>query len=730
MNPLTKKYGKLAVWVNWKLEERKGKKTKIPLSLNGRMASSTDPKTWATHEKVLAKSKNVGIVFTPEKTFLGIDVDHCLVNGKLVHPQAEAIAFLIENADTYTEVSPSGTGLHIYLALSKPLKLTANRHEGFEAYTEGRYFTVTGKSFGDVKPVRTIDPEEAIELLKLIGYPWKKKTQTFDDKDIVQDEPRKRPSILDQTTLKLRDDEVLGKMFSGKNTKKIQQVYDADASEYGDDFSRADMALLAHLAFWTQKDAAQMERLWLASPIGARKKTVTRGDYRTRSINAAIANCSEIYTPLSPGESEIAIDDKSLDLLYFMKDKHKVFYKNLENMTRLLSRHPEFVGTLRFDAYHEIIERKVNGTWRHLLDHDVLDYQARISVLFSDFANIGKDVVYDAMMTVTRTNEIDSGLDYIKALKWDGEARLDSWISKAYGTADDEYHQKVGANWLKGMVKRIVQPGCKFDYVLVLEGDQGIKKSTSLLMLAGELGHVETTMSTEQKDFFMQFLGNAIVEFSEGETLSRTEVKRMKALITVQVDKYRAPYGRTVLPHPRRSVFAMTTNQTEYLKDETGNRRWLPVAVKGHANLEWIKDNREQLLAEAYHRVVEKHETTWEFPEKEMLEQQNMRRIQGANADPIVNWYATLTPTLRDEGVTTEMAHRNGLNSGFMSPMTKPLEMEIADVFKTVLMLEKKRGMIGGIRATRWYPTPESLEAIKGIEVPSSAPIQHSLKDF
>lgn len=729
MNPLIKKYGKDARWVNWKLEERKGKKTKIPLSLNGRMASSTDAKTWATHEKVLVKSKNVGIVFTPEKTFLGIDIDHCLEGGVLKHPQAEAIAFLIENADTYVEVSPSGTGLHIYLALSKPLKLVANRHEGFEAYTEGRYFTVTGKSFGEVKPVRTVDPDEALELLKLIGYPWKKKTDSFDDKDIAKDTPRK--SILDQTTLKLRDDEVLGKMFSGKNTKKIQKIYDGDASDYDNDFSRADMALLAHLAFWTQKDAAQIERMWLASPIGSRKKTVTRGDYRTRSVNAAIANCSEVYTPLSPGDSEVAIDDKSLDLMFFMKDKHKSFYKNLENMTRLLSRHPEFVGTMRYDAYHEVMERKVNGTWRHLLDHDVLDYQARISVLFSDFANIGKEVVYDAMMTVIRENEIDSGLDYIKSLKWDGKPRVDSWISKAYGTPDDEYHQKVGANWLKGMVKRIVEPGCKFDYVLVLEGDQGIKKSTSLLMLAGQLGHVETTMSTEQKDFFMQFLGNAIVEFSEGETLSRTEVKRMKALITVQVDKYRAPYGRTVLPHPRRSVFAMTTNQTEYLKDETGNRRWLPVAVKGHADLKWIEESREQLLAEAYHRVVEKNETTWEFPEEEMIIQQNLRRIQDANADPIVNWYATqLTPTLREEGITTEMAHRNALNSGFMSPMTRPLEMGIADVFKTVLMLEKKRGMIGGVRATRWYPTDKTFEAIEGIKVLDSSPVQSSLDKF
>lgn len=711
-NPLVEKYGADKRWVNWKLEERKGKQTKIPYTPGkNKMASSTDEKTWAAHEVAAAASKNIGIVFTPEKKLLGIDLDHCINGDKVEHKEKKAIRALLESANTYTELSPSGTGLHLYFDLSEPLKLDANRHENYEAYTEGRYFTVTGRSFGVVKDVRTITTEEALSLLTIIGYPWKKKkTTSFEDLD-GKERPKAKQPLIDNPS------DILKKMFKASNGPEIKALYEGDVSAYAGDASRADMAFLSHLAFWTAKDAAAMESIWLSSPIGKRQKTQEREDYRRRSIENAIEQCTTVYNPDAHfGESETDIGDKKLGLLYALKDKRRIYYKNTENITRVILKHPMFEGTFRFDEYRDIIDRRVNGVWRNLQDHDVIDIQTRISVLFSDFANIGKEMTFDAVVNAAYTNKVDTGADYLKGLTWDKEKRLDSWISKAFHTPDDHYHQSIGANWLKGMVKRVIQPGCKFDYVLVLEGEQGIKKSTALLTLAGELGHVETTMSTETKDFFMQFLGNAIVEFSEGETLSRTEVKRMKAIITVQIDKFRAPYGRSVVPHPRRCVFSMTTNQTEYLKDETGNRRWLPVAVNGLVDLKWIEDNREQILAEAYYRVV-KGETTWEFPEEEMQLQQNMRRIQDPNADSVVNWYMQgLSESKRDEGITLDQAFREALNSGFGGPMSRQIEMGLADILRTVLLLEKRRGMIGGIRQTRWYPSKQTLKDISLVE--------------
>jgi predicted P-loop ATPase len=327
-------------------------------------------------------------------------------------------------------------------------------------------------------------------------------------------------------------------------------------------------------------------------------------------------------------------------------------------------------------------------------------------------------MVYDAIMKVSKENQYDSAADFIKNLQWDGTPRLDTWLMKTYGTPDDAYHRAVGANWLKGLVKRIIVPGCKFDFVLVLEGKQGSRKSTSLAILGGEW-HVETTMSTDTKDFFMQFQGKAIVEFSEGETLSRTEVKRMKAIITMQSDKFRPPYGRVSLDFPRRCVFAMTTNQDEYLKDETGNRRWLPVTVRiPQANTEWLAENRNQLFAEAYYRAIGLNETVYEFPETETLLEQHKRRIEDPNLDAVMDWYHNkLYDHDRAAGITTYQVVRDALHNGFFSrPMTKFEEATVVDILKNFMNLERRRMMINGKRSIRWFdpkqPVMETMELV------------------
>jgi hypothetical protein len=236
-------------------------------------------------------------------------------------------------------------------------------------------------------------------------------------------------------------------------------------------------------------------------------------------------------------------------------------------------------------------------------------------------------------------------------------------------------------------------------------------------------------MSTETKDFFMQFNAKTIIEFSEGETLSRTEVKRMKAIITTQSDKYRAPYERVSKDHPRRCVFAMTTNSSEYLKDETGNRRWLPVeTLLPEANLEWLEANRDQLFAEAYERVIVKKETIWEFPKEETMATQNSRRISDPNTELVSDWYYnSLNENDRRNGITILQVHINAFGNQFSKKMTKFEEMSIANILRDDLKLQKKQTMLNDIRAVRWFPqgmteseyeevqfnfTPEKIQSI------------------
>jgi hypothetical protein len=734
-NPLVKKFGKDKRWVNYQLMMMNGRETKIPFSpITKRKASSTDEKTWGTYDDAVKLDKDhVGIVFAPDQLLLGIDIDHCINDqGNIEHEYKEQIAELILTAGTYTEISPSGTGLHLYFGLTSALGLEANRSGNFEAYTSGRYFTVTGNSYHkEPNEIRTITPEEAIALLKIIFYPWGKevenlgpdisstthsKTSTSSRDGIVQ------TGLLQQVgpvIFNTPNDDVIAKMLASKGGEKIQALMDGDMSAHKNNGSSADMALLSHLAFWTGRNGAQMEQIWLSTKLGSREKTQKRKDYRDRSITAAIKNCKEIY------ESNAAKIEKAhpaLDLLFVKIKGEKVFTQNVENISRILKSQNRF----RYDAFKNTLEVLVGVKWRDLEDHDFVKVQAEIQVAFPCFNKVGKEMVTDAVKKISHENMVDSAIDYLTALTWDGTERLGTWLSKTYGVPDDVYYRAVGANWLKGLVKRLVHPGCKFDYVLVLEGEQGIKKSTSLNVLGSAIAgapswHVETTMATDNKDFFMQFEGKAIIEFSEGETLSRTEVKKMKAIITTQVDKYRPAYGHLSVDHPRRCVFAMTTNQKEYLKDETGNRRWLPVACEGIADIEWLKENRDQLYAEAYARVMHKEETVHEFPEEETFAMQSQRRIQDPNTDLVCDWYVNrLKDADREDGITVHMAYRDALNGGMTSgkPLDRFHEMNLADIFKTVLKLEKRRKMLGGTQNNRWYatektPTTESNDDIK-----------------
>ncbi len=282
-------------WVLWRKEVREGKPTKVPYQINGQKADSSDPSTWSTFAEVESARQNfdgIGIVFAGD--MLGVDLDHVFESGHETPPHA--LAF-IEKANTYTELSPSGTGAHIYLKLSEPLVLEANRKkigtyhpdEGYECYTEKRFFTFTGNAYGKAKPVRTVAAAEAVELLTILGYPWKKRV------DVIASPHASLAS----------DQEVLDAMFSSKNGGKIRALHGGDTSDHNGDESSADMALCAHLAFWARKNAAQMERMWLASPLGARQKTQERKDYRDRTIATAIQNCKDTYS----GDYSATVED-------------------------------------------------------------------------------------------------------------------------------------------------------------------------------------------------------------------------------------------------------------------------------------------------------------------------------------------------------------------------------------------------------------------------------------
>lgn len=708
-SPLIEKYGQEVRWVNWKLVEREGKKTKIPYFSKMKLASSTDPKTWQNYESASTAADNgsnnfdgVGIVLHDSK-LLCIDIDHVVEDGKVYSPVAEKILDLLKAANSFTEISQSGTGLHIFIECTTPFTPLVNKKAPFEIYTNGRYIATTNNPFQNkIIPVRTCDEAELLQILSTIGYPWGKN---------ITPEATESTKTSETSQAALSDVDLLDHMFRSKNGDEVKKLYSGDITGYEDDASKADMALLAHLAFWTRKDADQMESIWKSSPLGSREKTQKRKDYRDRSIRNAIANCKTIYEKKETG-IKFSADE---EFLVVVKDKGSIVIPCQENVLIALRTNPETRGKFRHNIWLDRKETLLESNeWRAVRDND---YNLVKSILARSYTHMAlitasPTFVANAIIQYCEENSVDPAVDYFESLKWDGTERLSTWISKTYNTIGNEEEYKIiGTQWLKALVKRVIYAGCKFDNVLVLEGEQGTKKSTSLAVL-GKEWHVELTTNPSDKDFFLLMKGHTIVEFSEGEIQERSSMKLLKSIITTQVDTYRAPYARETEAHPRRCVFAMTTNDSKYLKDETGNRRWLPVACVGQANVEWLEENRDQLFAEAYHRVITLKEDIFEGLSSDVIkEMQEERRMQRFEEQAIIDWYSDLPFSRKNTGVTLKDVFDGALKQDG-SQMNQLHNMIIPPILKNILKLEEKRKMVEGKKKTVYIPTDKTFRIV------------------
>ena len=207
--------------------------------------------------------------------------------------------------------------------------------------------------------------------------------------------------------------------------------------------------------------------------------------------------------------------------------------------------------------------------------------------------------VDSAMTAVVRMQSYHPVRDWLSTLQWDGIPRLDKWLSKTFGAAPSPYTSAVGTKTLVAAVRRVKQPGCKFDYMPVFEGLQGIGKSKAMQALFGsdwfsdsihhDLGH---------KDAALSLIGHWCVEMAEIDQLIRNEVETIKGFLSRSVDRYRPPFGRSVVARPRQGIMVGTTNQDDYLRDSTGNRRFWPVQC-AFVDIDWLTMSRDQLWAEA-----------------------------------------------------------------------------------------------------------------------------------
>lgn len=275
--------------------------------------------------------------------------------------------------------------------------------------------------------------------------------------------------------------------------------------------------------------------------------------------------------------------------------------------------------------------------------------------------NVSICTVRAAVNLLARKNAFHPIADYLNALRWDGVARLDTWLVDSAGVEDSLYVRAVSSKTLIGAIARVLQPGCKFDNVLCLEGRQGTGKSSLLRALmpdeqwfAEDLG-----AAIGNKDALLGLVGKWMLEFAEFAAVKKSTNDDVKSFLTRQVDHYRAPYGTRAENHPRKCFFVGTINpgaDGAWLSDTTGGRRFWPVRVEC-CNVALLKATREQIWAEAMHRYRqgEPWHLSVEFEEMAALEQAD--RLDPNFWDELLERYLTSKPHLQEVALIDVFSH-------------------------------------------------------------------------
>lgn len=259
------------------------------------------------------------------------------------------------------------------------------------------------------------------------------------------------------------------------------------------------------------------------------------------------------------------------------------------------------------------------------------------------------EAAVDAAAAACTRNELQ---EYLTGLEWDGEERISTFGPLYLGTEDSDYIRKVIRWWLISAIARAMQPGCKADYMLVLEGEQGSRKSQALEALGGDW-YLPSIPNLGQKDARQVLEGCWIANADELSGLTAASQEVIKSYLTTNEDRYRPAYGREVIIRKRTNVFAATTNLPEWIEDVTGGRRFWPVLC-GRVRAQKVREDRDQIWAEAY--KAWKAGEAW-YPktfedEADVREEQAERYID----DPLIDEVA------RRVSISTEISMKEVLN--------------------------------------------------------------------
>jgi predicted P-loop ATPase len=282
----------------------------------------------------------------------------------------------------------------------------------------------------------------------------------------------------------------------------------------------------------------------------------------------------------------------------------------LANAITALSNAPEWAGTLAYNdfALSTVMARPapwmapdatLPHSWSNTADILTANWLQHQEIF------VAPHVAGQAVEAVAKARHFHPVREYLESLTWDGVSRLGAWLTTYLGVEPSPYATAVGTRWMISAVARIFAPGSKADTCLILEGPQGIRKSTALRALA-QPWFAEEIAELGSKDASMQLQGAWVIEIAELDSMTRAEVGRVKDFMSHLSDRFRPPYGERTVNVPRQCVFAGSVNHSTYLRDETGGRRFWPVECKAAViDIDGLEDARNQLWAEAVFLYLE-----------------------------------------------------------------------------------------------------------------------------
>lgn len=684
---------------------------KSPMKSRTDDAKSNDSSTWLTFSEATDRfGTNVGI-FADGSTLL-IDFDHITkdgtaTDGVIDDPIAKK---WMDECDTYLEWSPSKTGAHAIYFVTEPIELESHAFKVDDSIGrkyeywghDNRFFTITKDRINNL-PIKIIDSEEALKLLQPLGHGQEKpKLKTF---HITKKGDGIKPWDIFNNTAGLPE------IIEPHGWTKL--FIDSDGKETWKRPGKKENTGSATFNY----DGNQMFRVFSSSVPGFdNEKSYTKfGVYAVLNCNGDVKKAVKEIKNKYP---QCNIEQK-IKFNTITKNGKEVIVLNTDNLTLLLTEHEEFSNRFRFDEFTNSKEYFKNDTWIKLRDRDILEIQSNVSKTYKSFVTAKKDMVRDAIDNACYINSFDSAKKYFE----DGMKNftpepeiLDVFVSKMFKSSNCVLWKEIGSRFIMGAVARVSSSDVShMDQVLVLEGSQGKRKSTALRILGGDW-YTETTQNIEGKDFLLTLRGKLFVEFSEGDIAKKNSAQALKHIISTQVDEFRRPFGSENEKFIRRCSFVMSTNEDEYLKDHTGNRRWWILAVPNEIviDTEWLKENRDKILLNAYYRAVVKKEKWYEIPPNvEMLiEIEQEDRVEKSPwLKPIVQWYMKLDNDARREGVDHEMAFEiiypkeDGKATKVIDQKDKN---QIAKVFKSSLKLKKGKKMVGKVQEEFYFPTEKT----------------------